>query len=118
MSTRTARILVVDDEEAVQGVVADVLSEGGYHVQTVGSAAAALEAVGREPWDLVVSDVRLTDRTGPELAREIVRRHPSLANRIIFLTGDAASAPRSAPVICKPFCVDAMLDVVGAQLAV
>ena len=112
-----ARILIVDDEIDVQGVIADVLSEGGYHVEAVGSAAAALEAVGREVWDLVIADVRLADRPGPELAREIARRRPALSNRIIFFTGDLTTAPASAPVIFKPFTVDAVLDAVGAQLA-
>jgi len=112
-----ARILLVDDEVDVQEVVADVLSEGGYHVEAVGSAAAALEALGRDAWDLVIADVRLGDRPGPELAREIVRRCPALSSRIIFITGDLSIAPDVSPVIRKPFSVDAVLDAVSAQLA-
>ena len=112
-----ARILVVDDEVAVQGVMADVRSESGYHVEAVGSAAAALEALGRDAWDLVIADVRLGDRPGPELAREIARRQPALSNRIIFCTGDLTLAPTSAPVIYKPFSIDNVLEVVGARLS-
>ncbi|MGH7390432.1 MAG: response regulator [Candidatus Rokuibacteriota bacterium] len=117
MSAPAARILVVDDEVDVQEVVVDVLSEGGYQVEAVGSAAEALEALARDAWDLVIADVRLGDQPGPELAREIARRQPALSNRIIFVTGDLATAPDCAPVIRKPFTVDAVLDAVGERLS-
>lgn len=117
MSAPTARILVVDDEIDVQEVVVEVLSEGGYQVEAVGSAAEALEALGRSAWDLVITDVRLGDQPGPELAREIARRRPALSNRIIFVTGDVAAALDHAPVIRKPFSLDDVLDAVGERLS-
>ncbi len=116
MST-PARILVVDDEAAVRDVVADVLGESGYLVETATSAAQALQALGHDPWDLVLVDVRLGDQPGPELAREILRQRPELAGRIIFVTGDLSTGPEVTPVIRKPFSVDTMLDAVRRQLA-
>jgi DNA-binding NtrC family response regulator len=115
VSTRP-RILVVDDEVDVQDVVADVLNDSGYQAQAVGSAAEALAVLDGNTWDLVIVDVRLGDRPGPELAREIVRRRPALAHRILFITGDLSVAPDVLPVIRKPFTMDTILDAVSVQL--
>ena len=112
-----ARILVVDDEADVQEVVGDLLTAGGYEVEMAGTYEAALAAVGRHTFDLVISDLRLPGARGDRLVEEIVRRRPSLANRIILLTGEVVDVRSSLPVILKPFHLDAVLSAVEDRLA-
>lgn len=106
------RILVVDDEAAIQQVVGDLLTAGGYEVKTVGTYEAALTAVSEHRFDVIISDLRLTGARGDHLVEEIVRRRPGLANRIILLTGEMAEARTALPVILKPFHLDAVLSAV------
>lgn len=111
------RILVVEDQIDVRNVVGEVLAEGGYDVDAVGSSEAALEALARRPYDLVISDLRLPGLSGQTLVKELVRRWPGLAERIILLTGDAAEARGPLPVIRKPFTLEEILGAVEARLS-
>lgn len=110
------RILVIDDEAAVQDVVIDFLTAGGYDVDAVATVQQALEAVNRRPYDLVISDRRLPGGGGDALATEIVRQRPGLAGRIILLTGELAEARSPLPMIQKPFDLDTFLHAVQARL--
>ena len=57
--TRTARILLVDDEVAIQRAVEPLLRSRGYDVETVGTGEDALKSVARQIPDLVVLDLGL-----------------------------------------------------------
>lgn len=52
---------------------------------------AALDLIQRERFDLVLTDIRMPRLDGPGLYRELTRRDPELARRLIFLTGDTLS---------------------------
>ena len=54
-----AKILVVDDDEATQELLREVLSEAGHRVVTSGSGEEALEAGKRESFDVIISDMKL-----------------------------------------------------------
>jgi two-component system response regulator PilR (NtrC family) len=110
------RILVVDDEAEVQAVVCDLLAAGGYHVMAARTCAEALAAVTTTEFDLVITDLRLPDGGGEALLQEIARRQPSLARRLIVLTGDPLAAP-GVPVIPKPFDLEGVLRTVAAHLS-
>jgi DNA-binding NtrC family response regulator len=112
----THRILVVDDELEIQEIVGELLTEVGYAVETVSSPEEALQAVARDSYDLVISDLRLPGCSGTTLVEEIMRRRPGLTNRIVLLTGELAGSTGRLPVIRKPFDVDAVLSVVQGQL--
>jgi putative two-component system response regulator len=64
-------ILVVDDDIALAGVLAEALSARGYRVMTATSAAAALDAVDRDAPDLVLTDVHMSGITGVELCARL-----------------------------------------------
>ncbi|MBI4013345.1 MAG: response regulator, partial [Candidatus Rokubacteria bacterium] len=84
-------ILVVDDETEVADVLAEMLSADGHAVETAASGAIALEKLRARVYDLVLSDLRMPGLDGPGLYREVERRHPRLARRFVFLTGDTLS---------------------------
>jgi CheY-like chemotaxis protein len=110
------RILVVDDEVEVQAVVCELLEASGYQVTAARTCAEALAAMAASPVDLVITDLRLPDGGGEDLLAAIAQRHPSLARRLIVLTGDPAAAP-AVPVIAKPFDLAGVLRTVAAHLS-
>ena len=65
------RVLVVDDEAAIREAVSYSLQAEGLDVSSAADGAEALEAVGREPFDLVVLDVLLGDLSGVEVCRRM-----------------------------------------------
>lgn len=82
-------VLVVDDEPAVGAFVRALLEKGGYRVLSACSATAALEVSDRHegPIDLLVTDVVMPGRNGPELYETLRARRPDLA--VLFMSGHA-----------------------------
>lgn len=64
-------VLVVDDEKRIRDVVEYALVKTGYRVTTVPDGESALQALGRDPPDVVVLDVMLPGRDGLEVCRRI-----------------------------------------------
>ncbi|WP_207931508.1 ATP-binding protein [Brevundimonas goettingensis] len=99
-------ILVVDDDEAVRGVTADILKDLGYGVVEAGSGGAALDLFDtRADIRAVVLDFAMPGMNGGDVARELSGRRPGLP--ILFATGYAdaqalASTPEEA-IVHKPF---------------
>ena len=82
------RILVVDDEASVRGAVAQVLREDGHQISAVASGEEALAVFRKEPFPLVVSDIRLGSMDGLELLKEIKRIHSD--TEVVIMTGHAS----------------------------
>src|SRR5690606_7537277 len=68
-------ILVVDDDEVLLGIVADVMSECGFRYRTATNGLEALEAVERGKPDLVLLDMKLPVMDGWEFARRLYDRY-------------------------------------------
>jgi DNA-binding response OmpR family regulator len=64
-----ARVLIVDDEERMAGVVAMALGRAGFECETCTSGAAALEALEKRGADVVVTDWKMPEMVGIELLR-------------------------------------------------
>jgi DNA-binding NtrC family response regulator len=118
-----ARILVVDDEPGIAGVLTEVLQLDGHVVETVGNGEAALEKLAIGGYDLILSDIRMPDLDGPALYREVERLHPDQLGRFIFLTGDVMSPETSqfllqtaVPCLSKPFTLEMVRQVVQRAL--
>ncbi|PWG61292.1 sigma-54-dependent transcriptional regulator [Spiribacter halobius] len=67
--TDGARILVVEDDDSLRGLLVEELREAGYTVTAVGTAPAAREVLDSDPVELVVSDLRLPGSDGMALLR-------------------------------------------------
>jgi CheY-like chemotaxis protein len=65
------RVLVVDDDDDVRGMMETVLSERGAQVRSVASAGEALDSAQREPPDVLVSDLAMPEMDGYALLREL-----------------------------------------------
>lgn len=82
-----AKILVVDDEPNIVASLAPLLRAHGYEVVSAASGRAALQAIEREPIDVVVLDLGLPDIGGVEICRLIREEH---ATPIIVLSARGA----------------------------
>jgi two-component system KDP operon response regulator KdpE len=69
--TPQPRILLVDDEVAIQRAVAPLLRSRGYAVDVAGTGSAALKAISERQPDLVVLDLGLPDLEGTEVCRRV-----------------------------------------------
>jgi len=117
------KILVVDDEAHVAGVLAEMLAVDGHRIDVAQNGALALDRLRQGSYDLVLSDIRMPELDGLGLYEEVRRLHPEMARRFVFLTGDRLSsetgkflATAGAPSLGKPFHLDEVLSVVRRML--
>lgn len=87
--TRTAAgkrsVLIVDDDPMLARAVRRLLTGAGYEVTVAADGSAALEAIQRQPFDVIVSDIQMPGMTGVDLLRG-VRAH-DLDVPVILMTG-------------------------------
>src|SRR4051812_5152579 len=104
------RVLVVDDEQVVRDLLAQLLLDLGYDVTVAGSAREAREAVGR--FDVLLTDVVMPEMDGVELARAIDARH------VLFMSGydQQALVHTDLPFLQKPFSRDELAHAVRGLL--
>jgi signal transduction histidine kinase/CheY-like chemotaxis protein len=103
------RVLLVEDDPALNDLVSQMLQELGSRVTKVSSASSALLAATGEQVDLVLSDMVMPgDLDGLELARRLRERHDDLP--VVLMTGYSAAAGLAADegftVLHKPFDFD------------
>ena len=67
----TDRILMIEDDARLGGMVREYLAESGFRVSVRETAADGLAALAREPWDALVLDVMLPDLDGFEVCRRV-----------------------------------------------
>ncbi|HEY7048135.1 MAG TPA: response regulator transcription factor [Jatrophihabitantaceae bacterium] len=103
-----ARVLVVDDDLTVAGVVMGYLDRAGHQAVHVADGQKALDAIAAEPPDLVVLDLMLPEVDGLEVCRRVRAQHPHLP--IIMLTALGEADERIAGLevgaddyVTKPF---------------
>ena len=82
---KNQRILIVDDEPQIRRVIAAIVELEGYEYRLAEDAETALELLGREHIDLVISDINMNVMSGVELLGIAVKRFPDLA--MIMVTG-------------------------------
>jgi DNA-binding response OmpR family regulator len=86
MPDRSARILLVDDEQSIQTLLSYPLRKDGYEVVQASDGRQALDRFAEQPFDLVVLDVMLPQLDGLEVCRRLRARSPV---PIIMLTAKA-----------------------------
>lgn len=119
------RILVVEDEAYVRDLEAEILSEGGDHVDTARDGTEALRLLDEHAYSAIVSDLAMPQLDGRGLYQEVERRWPHARRRLVFVTGYAESEEydhflrqSGVPVVAKPFTVAGLRDAVQRAVAV
>jgi DNA-binding NtrC family response regulator len=116
-----ARILVVDDDESVRKVLATILEEEGYAVDTAKNGREAIKKSKVKFYNLALIDIRLTDMEGtklltkvkdttPKMRKIIITGYPSLQNAIEAVNRGADA------YILKPFDMEKVLETIKDQL--
>lgn len=82
VAQKAGRILIVDDEAIIRGMLEIELSER-YEVYAAESGPKALELLKSQPVDLVISDINMPGMKGFELLAEVQRRYPSVKTALI-----------------------------------
>lgn len=82
------RILVADDEESTRNILSQVLTDAGHEVTTAVSGEEALEFFRKEPFPLVISDIRLREIDGIGVLTEVKRLAPD--TQVLIITSYAS----------------------------
>jgi putative two-component system response regulator len=91
---RTARILVVDDQPSIAGLMRQLLSMRGYEVTTASNADQAEAEVRRQPPDLIISDVMMPGRSGYEFCRSMKNDPATRLIPFVLITGLSDSSDK------------------------
>jgi len=117
------RILLVEDEDGVRGIAAQLLASRGYDVAEAPDGEEALEILQENPdgFDLIISDVVMPGMDGPTLIREAKELLGDA--RIVFISGyaerdlaDAIDEDREISFLPKPFTVSQLAERVKREL--
>ena len=90
----STNILIVEDEPAIQELVAYTCSSNGYSVRRAESVSAARVAIGQQLPDLVLLDWMLPDRPGIDLLKDLRAEDRTRAVPVIMLTARGSEADR------------------------
>src|SRR3982074_2988653 len=114
------RILVVEDDEAIRGLVTELLRDDGYDVAEATNGVEALESVGERRPDLIVLDLMMPIMNGWQFVEECHRQ--AVCDEVpIVVTSASHDLPRTAErlkslgartCLGKPFDVDGLLALV------
>lgn len=113
------RILFVDDEPKVlrglQRTLYDLANE--WEMAFAGNGREALALLAKEPFDVVVSDMRMPEMNGAQLLREVMNKQPQTVRIVLSGHSDTESILQSIGVthqyLAKPCDVNQLRDVVG-----
>jgi YesN/AraC family two-component response regulator len=119
-ATRSATILIVDDEDGVRRLLTHWINSLGYTAKAVGDAESALEVLRATPIDVVVCDIRMPGHDGVWLIDQVRKDFPSTA--IVIATGLPDVTPSVtmqsgvAGYLIKPFERQDLATVLGHAL--
>ena len=123
-SVHGASVLLVEDERALAMAVVEALTEAGLRVEHAGDGEEALARVRQNTYDVVICDLKMPRVDGMTLYRAIAAATPTLARRVIFVTGDVAGADAERFLeesgcrwLAKPFRLADLLRSVREALA-
>jgi DNA-binding NtrC family response regulator len=114
LSSRKARIFVVDDDPDVCALLEVRLAGRGFEVRSMTSPEAALDHLGSADVDVVVTDLKMADMDGLQLCERLVARRPEIPVLVMTAFGSveiAVAAIRTGAYdfITKPIEVDALV---------
>ena len=116
------RVLVVDDDRALNHVLVEMLVASGYKAEGVGDGVSALRRLDREKFDLILLDIGLPKMNGLEVLKEIRKR--KMTPRVVVMTADdtpetilKAVKDQAYHYIAKPAAPKTIVEVVDTALS-
>lgn len=112
----SATILIVDDEPEVRTVVAEFLEDFGYRVLQADGGTEALGRLREDPAvQLLITDIRMPEMSGIELANLATTQNPRL--KVILISGYFVAQQVHRRFLRKPFRMRELEAAVRAELA-
>jgi two-component system response regulator HydG len=116
-----SRVLIVDDDAQMREALGLVFSVDGHGCEVAANAAAALEIVARQTFDVVICDVLMDGMNGLELLDRLKRTHPALPFVVITGAGGVAQAVDAVKrgafeYVLKPCRADELRRIVASAL--
>jgi DNA-binding response OmpR family regulator len=105
---RKTRILLLDDDVAIQKLVSLLLRRDGFRVDVVNRGSRAIEALEKDSYDAILLDLMMPTEGGMTVLRHLRENKPDLLKTVILLTGTPKSVLKNVSsevfaVVTKPF---------------
>jgi signal transduction histidine kinase/CheY-like chemotaxis protein len=109
-------VLIVEDETALASAMAESFSDAGFLVDRAGDGEEAMACLEGGQYDVIISDLKMPRMDGIQLFAALRERHPEMARRIMFVTGDVIGtdaerflADSGCQWLAKPFRLSELL---------
>jgi DNA-binding response OmpR family regulator len=114
------RALIIDDDQTFCEFLTEVLADKGIEGVWTTDGIEGYTMCCRQPFDLVISDVRMPSLLGTELAERLKRDKPQVKIILISAFADDSTVDISTslgiPLLSKPFVPDRLLEVIAQLL--
>jgi DNA-binding response OmpR family regulator len=105
---RKPRVLLLDDDVAIQKLVAMLLRRDGHHVDVVNRGSRAIEALEKGSYSAILLDLMMPTEGGMTVLRHLRENNPEMLQKVILLTGTPRSVLKNVAsevfaVVTKPF---------------
>ena len=119
---KKGRVLLLDDDVAIQRLVAMLLRRHGLRVDVVGKGSDAIAAIGREAYDALLLDLMMPHEGGMTVIRHLRDSGSPMLSRVIVLTATPGSVLKTiekdvAAIVHKPFEADALLATIDRVMS-
>lgn len=119
---RKARVLLLDDDPAMQRLIVKLLGREGLRVDVVSAGAQAIEKIGGAEYDLLLLDLMTPTEGGVTVIKHLKKARPQLLRRVVLVTASPESVLKSvardaAAVVQKPFEPEQLVTTVKRVLA-
>ena len=121
METNPAKILIVEDEELLRSMLTNLLENDGHEVHTSGNGVDAIEIIGKDSFDIIITDIVMPGADGMAVLEAAKQIDPGCD--VIVITGFATveSAVQSMKLgaydyIIKPFNIDHIKIIIAKTL--
>ena len=116
------RILIIEDDEEMRSLLEDVLGEEGFKTESVSNGSEGLRKVTQEPFDLILTDIRMPGLTGLDILPAIKRLQPEASVIVITAFGNEEVHRRSvekgaAGYLEKPIHMDKLKTLVHEMVS-
>jgi len=114
---RSKRVLLLDDDAAIQRLVSSILRTAGFRIDIVDMGSLAIEKLESDPYDAILLDLMMPTEGGLTVVKYLRGHKPELLKRALLLTASPDSVVRNverevAGVIHKPFTREQLIDAV------
>ena len=116
------KVLVVDDELGIRCLLTEILTQNGYDVSMAKDGQESLDQLGRESFDLVVTDIQMPGVDGIEVLQWIKKQ--GRKEKVIVMTGKPSDLvslgldmPQVVDFLQKPFKIENFVDIVSTAVA-